>query len=282
VRHLRSTKIKLKAYSLFRSKKAIAIPATFLILFVSLLGVISITYYLSVEKVNAQNQILKSSTAQQEILSLADTITSTLWQPGSTRTFELSDSGGQIKVQPHENLLTLTLTDNIGINATVYNQTIGQIVYALPYAKSPDVGTYLKGDSRAITNQSGSALAQLSIKNGKSHLELFLNYRPAVSYSISETGENQIINNIRIYVASLSSSEQIALHGKVPLKIISQSTDLSSTTYSTAYSISKVQLASSLNGQSGQIEVPITSSSSGAIINLEIVSCNIQITRWVH
>ena len=83
-----------------------ALPVTFLILLVSTLSIVSFTYSFSVEKVNSQGQTLKVSTAKQNLLSLDDEILSTLGQPGSSSTFDMSDSGGFLKIQPIINVLS--------------------------------------------------------------------------------------------------------------------------------------------------------------------------------
>src|SRR5271157_5002033 len=77
-----------------RSKSALALPVTFLILLVSTLAIITVTYALAVENIKTQSESLKVSTAQQDFLSLNNVILSTLGQPGSSGTIDLSDTGG--------------------------------------------------------------------------------------------------------------------------------------------------------------------------------------------
>ena len=119
-----------------RSKRALALPVTFLILFVSTLGMISVTYAFSVERVNSQGQSLKVSTAKQNLISLDESVLSTLWQPGSSSTFDLTDSGGTTNIQPASNVLTLSITDNSGIQETIFNASVGKVVYELPSSRS--------------------------------------------------------------------------------------------------------------------------------------------------
>ena len=194
-----------------RSKTALALPVTFLILFVSTLSIVSFTYYFSVERVNSQGQTLKVSTAKQNLLSLDNEIISTLWQPGSSSTFDLIDSGGLTNIQPTSNVLTFSINDNSGIQETIFNTSVGKVTYELPYSSSSQTGLYLKGDSRTITNQSGSSTSQLCIANGAEHPEIQLQYRPTVSYATAGFENGKAVNNIRIYIVNLNSSAPISL-----------------------------------------------------------------------
>ncbi len=265
-----------------RSRRALAIPATFIILFVSMLGMISITYYFAVEKINTRSTTLKITTARQDMLSFSETLLAVIGQSGSARTFEFSDSGGEVNVQPSVNSLIINITGNSDIAATVFNETTGQVVYKLPYSESPDTGLFLKGDSRTITNQSGSAITQLFIRSGAEHPEIVLHYRPVVSYTTAGTEDNKVVNNLRIYIVNLNASEEIALFGKVPLRISCVSTQITTTTYDLAYEPETLLITSILDGVSGQVSIPVASTANGAIINVEMVLCNVEVQRWVR
>ncbi len=267
---------------IWRSRRAFAIPVTFLILLVSMLGLVSITYYFAVEKVNTRSTSLKIATARQDMLSFDETLLQVLWQPGSARTFEFGDSGGEVNVQPSTNSLILNVTDNRDITATIFNDTIGQVVYELPYSESPDTGLFLKGDSRKITNQSGSVITQLSIRSGAQHAEILLRYRPTVSYTAAGIESDKAVNNVRIYVVNLNSSEAIALSGKLPLKMSCVATQIITTTYTLSYEPETLLITAILDGASGQVSIPVSSTASGAIINVEIVLCNVTIQRCVR
>jgi hypothetical protein len=265
-----------------RSRRALAIPATFMILFVSMLGVVSITYYFAVEKVNTRSTALQVSTAKQDMLSFEETLRSTLWQPGSARTFEFADSGGQVKVEPSVNSLIINVTDSGDVAATVFNETVGQVVYELPYSESPDTGLFLKGDSRAIVNQSGSFVTQLYIRSGAEHVEILLRYRPTVSYTTTGLENGKTVTDIRIYVVNLNASDAISLFGKVPLKLSCVATQITTATYDLSYEPETLQVTSVLDGTAGRVSVPVSGTASGAVINLEMVLCNVTIERWVR
>ena len=264
------------------SRAALALPVTFIILFVTTLGIISFTYAFSVERVNSQGQTLKVSTAKQNLLSLDDTVLSTLWQPGSSSTFDLSDSGGTTNIQPASNVLTLSINDNSDIQETIFNASVGKITYELPYSRSSELGLYLKGDSRTITNQSGSSTSQLCIQNGAEYQEIQLGYRPSVTSSVAGLENGKVVNNIRIYIVNLNSSDSIRLFGELPLQISCTNTQLISNDYETSTASGPLMITSVLDGALGSVSIPISSSSEGAVIHLETVISNISIQRWIR
>jgi hypothetical protein len=264
-----------------RSRRALAIPATFMILFVSMLGIVSITYYFAVEKVNTRSTAFKIVTAKQDMVSLDENLRATLWQPGSARTLEFTDSGGELNVQPSANSLVINVTDNQDVAATLFNETIGQILYELPYSETPDTGLFLKGDSRAITNQSGSVITQLYVRSGVEHPELLLRYRPTTSYTTAGVENGKAVTNLRIYIVNMNSSEAISVSGKVPLKMSCVTTQITTTTYDLSYDPETLLVTSSIGGVTGQVSVPVSSTASGAVINVEIVLCNVAVERCV-
>ena len=264
-----------------RSRRALAVPATFMILFISLLGIVSITYYFAVERVNARSSAFKIATAKQDMLSFDENLRTTLWQPGSARTLEFADSDGELNVQPSANSLVINITDNQDVATTVFNGTIGQVVYELPYSETPETGLFLKGDSRAITNQSGSIITQLYIRRGVEHPELVLHYRPTTSYTTAGVENGKAVTNLRIYVVNLNLSEEISLFGKVPLKMSCIDTQITTTTYDLSYDPETLLVTSILDGVSGQVSVPVSSTGNGTIINVEMVLCNVAIQRCI-
>jgi hypothetical protein len=265
-----------------RSRRALAIPATFMILFVSMLGVVSITYYFAVEKVNTRSTALKISTAKQDMRAFEEALHATLWQPGSARTFEFADSGGELNVEPSANSLVVNVTDGGDVAATIFNEAVGQVFYALPYSETPDTGLFLKGDSRAIVNQSGSVMTQLYVRRGAEHPEILLRYRPTVSYTTAGVENDKAVTDLRIYVVNLNASDAIAMFGKVPLKMSCVTTQITTTTYDLSYAPEALLVTSVIDGVTGQVSIPVSSTASGAIINVETVLCSVSIQRWVR
>jgi hypothetical protein len=270
-----------KLAKLYHSKKGLAIPVTYLILFVSTLFLVAVTYDLAIQRIDANSQDLKVSTAQGNMMTLDEDISSVLWQSGSSQTFDFTDSGGQLNIEPTANPLSISITDNNNISATVFNDSVGWVVYELPYSDTADTGLFLKGDERAIVNQSGFSMTQLSIQEGAENSEILLRYRPIVSCVAAETQDNETVNDVRIYVVDLNSSQLIELMGDVPLKITCESTETSVTSYDVSYQPGTLFVTANFEDINGQVSVPISSTSYGAIVNVELVLCEVQIERWV-
>ena len=262
---------------LFRSKGALALPVTFLILLVSTLAIITVTYYFAVENISTQSESLKVSTAQQDFVSLDNDILSTLGQPGSSSTIVLSDSGGSTNIQPTSNVLTINVTDNSSVDKTIFNSSVGQVTYDLPCSGSIDNGLYLEGDSQTVTNQSGASPSQLYITGGFQGPQIQLQYRPTVTYAVTGEDNGQSVNDIRIYIVNLNSSDAIALGGELPLQISCTGTQLTTETFNVPYQPENLAITSELNGASGSVSIPISSTSDGAIINIETVISNVSI-----
>jgi hypothetical protein len=216
------------------------------------------------------------------MIDLNQAVTSTLYQPGSSATYEVSDSGGRLYLQPTNNTLTLSLNAANEIDAVIYNASVGRVIYELPYTGAADTGLYLKGDQRTIANQSGSTLAQIAIANGEQHVELQLRYRPSITYIMAGEDNGYAVNNIRIYIVNLNSSDTFALFGVLPLQARCLNTQLSTQTYQVTQAVTALNVTSTLDGQTGNVIVPITTTSSGAVINIETVVCNIAIERWIR
>jgi hypothetical protein len=220
--------------------------------------------------------------AKQNMNSLDETLLSVLWQPGSSRTLEFNDCGGTLNVELSDNSLLVNITDNNNITNTIFNATVGRVIYELPYSESPDTGLFLKGDSRVIVNQSGSVITQLYIRKGAEHPEILLCYRPITSSANSGTDHNKTVNDLRIYVVNLNSSQDIELMGRIPLKISCIDIENTVTTYDVSYQPTALTVAASLDGVQGQVFIPISSTAYGAIINVELVVCEVKIERWAR
>jgi hypothetical protein len=258
------------------------LPVTFLILLVSTLGIISVTYYLSIERINTQGQALKASVAQQNFLSLDKVILSTLWQPGSSATFDLTNSGGLANIDPASNNLAIDINDNLGIGENIFNSYLGEVTYQLPGLGSLATGPYLKGDSQTITNQTGSSLSRLYIANSNQGPEIQLSYRPQVSYAHSGIENGKSVNDIRIYIINLNSSAPLSWQGELPLIISCTSTQVTTKTYDVSYQPENLAIIAQLNGINGSVSVPLSSTSNGAIIHIETVISNVSIERWIR
>jgi hypothetical protein len=273
---------KWRLIELCRSKSALAIPVTFLILFVSTLGIISVTYYYSIERIDARSVTLKDSMAEHDMGSFDEGLSSVLWQSGSSRTLQINDYGGELRVQPSTNLLLVNVTDNNGISDTVFNATVGQVLYELPYSETADTGLFLKGDSRPIVSQSSSIMTQLYIRNGQEHVEIALHYRPIITATTYVNEDNTTINDVRIYVVNLNSSRDIDSMGEVPLVVSCVNVEDFVTTHNVSYQTGTLTVNANLDGVRGQVSIPLSGGVSGAAVNLELIVCEVKIDTWIR
>jgi len=265
---------KTKFIRISKSKSALALPITYLILFVSTMLLISVTYVFAVQQVTDLKQSFQNVTAKQDITSLNNDILSVCSQPGSAATLDFRDSGGQLNIEPTSNSLALTISDGSGINAEIFNSTTGQVVYDLSASTTTYADFYLDGDSSTITNQSGASLSQLCIASGFQGPQIQLGYRPAVTYVSAGDENGKVVNDIRIYIVNLNSSTPLSLHGELPLQISCSSAQLITESFQTSQS-ENLAVISQLSGVVDSVSVPISSSSAGATINVEIVISNI-------
>jgi hypothetical protein len=262
-----------------RSKRALALPITFMILFVSTLGIISVTYYFSVERINMQTQTLKASTAKQNMLSLDNAIQSTLGQPGASATYDLADSGGITSIKPNSTVLTLSVNDSAQIDQTIFNTSVGMIAY---YCAGLPTCVYVKGDGQPITSQTGASLSQVYIAQTGNGPEIQLSYRPTISYTSNGLENGKAVTEIRVYIVNLNASDRIVLQGDVPLKISCINTQLTTNTYEISYQPANLAITATLNGAVGSVSIPISSTSDGAVIHVETVVSNVSIEQEVR
>jgi hypothetical protein len=248
-------------------------------LFASLLGVISLTYYFAVSKVNVNSQILKISSAKQSMNAIEKSLQLVVWQPGSSKTLEFGDCGGTLKTEPSANLLTINVTDGT-FSEVIFNSSVGELIYELPYSQSADTGLYLKGTSQVVENKSGAVMAQLYIESGEEHPQIVLRYRPMVSSVAGGTENGKPVNNVRIYVVNLNSSRNLEMVGKIPIKVSCVNTTTSVNSYNLSYSPETLSVHATLGERQAQVSVPISGNENGAIINVELVVSNTKIERW--
>lgn len=125
-------------------------------------------------------------------------------------------------------------------------------------------------------------MSQLVIANGEQHVEIQLRYRPSVTYITAGTQDGKAVNNIRIYVVNLNQSSALALFGKLPLQAVCKTTELKTQTFNVTSAVTALTLTASLDGQNGTAQIPITTTGTGAILNIETVTCNIALERWIR
>jgi hypothetical protein len=260
------------------SKKGMAIPVTFLILIVSLSFVISLTYYFAVSKINDRSQLLKVSAAKQNMLYLADSVASVAWSLGSSQAYSFDDCGGKFKVESEGKSLLINLTDN-AFHDVVFNGSVGKAVYELPLSEVVVDDLFLKGDRRVVVNQSTFIMSQLYISEGTESPEITLCYRPLASSTQTGSDSGKPVNSLRIYVISLDSSPNLTLQGNFYLEIACLNVTSSARTYNFSYSITSLLVKVDFDGVTGEVSLPVSSSAEGALVNLEIIKCDIRLRR---
>ena len=265
-----------KTLNLWSSRGGIAIPVTFLMLFVSLTLLISATYYFSISRITAKSQELKVAGVKQEMLSLEKVVRFVAWSPGTYETFEFGDFGGTFKVLPTSKRLMLNLTDNSSFDEVVFNGYVGEIAYELPPSETQD-NIFLKGDNRAIVNQSSATMAQVYISKGITHYEMTITYRPSAGSTVTYSSDGKPVNNLRIYMINLNSSESITRRGNLRLK--ATCLDVTSTwqSYDFSQPVTSLSIKAGTDGTLGSVSLPISSDAQGAVVNIETVICTVKI-----
>lgn len=261
------------------SKRATALPISFLMLFVSLTLIVSATYYVSVTKIQARGQILNIAVAKQNMLSFENSIGFTTWSPGTSSVYHFEDSGSIFKTYPTEKNLLVNITDNNTFYTTIFNSSIGKVVYKLPSAEIAVSTLYMRGDRRATINQSAFTMAQLYLSPGTPSPELTLTYRSLAT--ISETGFNQgkPVNTLRLYIINLNTSTTITAQGEFNIKSTCTNVISNQQTYNFSYPITSVFVKAVFDGRTDIVVLPVSSNANGAFVKVETLVCNVQIER---
>jgi len=273
---MRRNKFRRSYSSLWESKRGIAVPVTFLMLLVSLTLIVSVTYYFSVTKINISSQGVMVSAAKQRMLLLENTVQSITWSPWSYEIFDFDDFGGTFKADPTAKRLVMNLTDD-SFYDVFFNSSIGKVAYELPSSEDSVDCIFLKGDGRAVVDQSSSTMTQLYIIMGAKSPEITLSYRPLVGSTISDQGNQKPTNSLRIYVINLNSSQTMTVQGKFRLKTICINVTSAWRNYDFSDPVTSLTLQVSLDGIVGTVSLPISSNTEGALVNLETVTCNVRI-----
>jgi len=261
----------------FRSSvKAIALPVTFLMLFVSLIVLITATYYFSITRISNKALALKTTGIEQEMLSLEKIVKFVSWSPGAYEIYEFGDFGGKFKVVPTAKLLILNITDNSSFYEVFFSSAVGEALYELPPSEEAFSDLFLKGDSRPIINQSSTIMTQLQISQGSEYYEITLSYRPLTGTTLTGSSNGKPVNSIRIYIISLNASESMIRLGAFSLKASCLNVTSNLQTYNFTSPLSSLSIKADLDGVLGEVSLPISSNSQGAIVNLETIICNVK------
>jgi hypothetical protein len=104
-----------------------------------------------------------------------------------------------------------------------------------------------------------------------------LSYRPLTSSTVTGSSDDKPVNTVQVYIISMNLSQSLTLSGAVYLKAQCLSVVSSTRSYNISYQASTLQANAVLDGVDGTVSLPISSSSSGAIINVEVLVCNVEL-----
>ncbi len=248
-------------------------------LFVSLTVIVSATYYVSVTKIQARGKVLNIAVAKQNMQSFEGSVGLTTWSPGTSSVYHFEDSGGTFETVPTAKSLLVNVTDSNMFYSIVFNNSVGKVVYELPAAEVTVSTYYLKGDKRAIINQSAFTMAQLYLSSGAPSPELTLTYRPLAT--IGETGftEGKPVNTLRLYIINLNTSATINAIGEFTIKSTCVNVTTSVQVYNLTYQVSSLFVKATFDGRSDMVTLPVSSNVNGAFVRIETLVCNIRLER---
>lgn len=264
---------------MLRSKKALAIPVTYLVLFASLIAIISVTYSYAVVKIGARGALFNASVAKRNMQVLDDAVHSVAWSFGASKVVYMDDCGGIFETQPSAKSLLINFTDEQSFYDIVFNSSTGECFYSLEPSEFSYADLFIRGDGRAIVNQSSSIMTQLYATTGDDTKQLVLCYRPSVTSTAISTSNGKPQNLIRTYIINLNSSQSLTLREKFYLKVTGVNVTTNTHQYEFNQSVSSLALKAVLEGIQTTVWLPISSDAEGAVVNLETVVCNIKIEK---
>jgi hypothetical protein len=246
---------------------------------VSLLATVSVTYSLAIVKISSRGTLLKASVAKQNMLALDSTVRSVAWSFEASEVVYMDDCGSAFQTAPAAKRLIINFTDQQSFNVIVFNSSIGKAFYELEPSDSNNDGLFIKGDNRAIINQSSSTMTQIYFEAGNDAEELALCYRPSATALAIGTSNGKPLNLIRIHVVNFNFSESLLLKEKFYLKTVSLNVTTFAQQYDLNVSVSSLALKAVFDGTQGTVWLPVSSNTQGLAVNLEIVVCNVKIQR---
>ena len=262
-----------------QSKKALAIPVTYLILFASLIAIISVTYSFAVVKISARGALLKASVAKQNMQVLDDAVHSVAWSFRASKVVYMDNCGGTFQTKPTVKNLVINITDEQSFYDVVFNSSVGKAFYELESSEYDYEGFYVRGDGMAIINQSSFTLTQLYFATGDDAKELTLCYRPSATVANIGTTNGKPLNLIRIYIVNLNSSQALRLREKFYLKMTGVNVTTVTRQYEFNQSVSSLALKAVFDETTSIVRLPISSNAEGTFVNLELVVSNIRIQK---
>lgn len=217
--------------------------------------------------------------AKQNMQALDEAVHSVAWNFGASKSVYMEDCGGNFKTDPAAKSLIINLTDGQTFSDIVFNSSLGKAFYELEASTESQEGLFIRGDSRAIINQSASTMTQLYFARGENAQQLILYYRPTATALTIGTSNGKPLNLIRIYIVSLNCSQTLTLSGSFYIKISALNVTSTSWLYEFNSSVSSLALKAVSDETQNTVWLPITTSEEGAFVKLEILICYIKIQK---
>lgn len=262
-----------------RATRALAIPLTYLILFVSSITIISATYSFAVIKIAAKGASVKASVAKQDMQRLDTAIHRVAWTSGASEVVYVDDFGGVFKIDPTARNLAINFAGDQAVNDVVFNSPTGNALCRLESSEENYAELYIKGDERAIENQTAFGMTQLYGQADAKGQSLVLCYRPVAMSTATGTTNGKPANLVRIYITNLNASQNLATRGSFYLRITSLNVSSSTFQYEFNQSISSISLNVVFGENVGSVLLPVSSNENGATVNLETVICSIRLEK---
>jgi hypothetical protein len=263
-------------HRLRKSRRALTLPVTYLILFASLVTLISVTYSFAVVKIGERAGTLKATIAKQNMQLLDAAVQDVAWSYGASKTVYMDDCGGTFRIEVNTRLLTINVTDEQGFNTLIFSSHVGRAIYEFDTVGLVYENDFVRGNPEVIANASSSTVTQL-YANPHDYRQLILAYRPTVSDAVVGGVSGKPLNLIRIYVITLNESQNLVLAEKFHLRISSIDVSRISNQWEFNESVASLTVTASLDQTSGTVVVPISSTSEGAVVNAEVVLCSVKI-----
>jgi hypothetical protein len=271
------SKRQLKGF--LKSKRALAIPVTYLLLFVSLMAIISMTYSFAVVKINFRGALLRASVAKQNMQFLDDAVHSVAWSFSASEVVYMDNCGGIFKTENTAKNLALNFTDEQTFYSVLFNSPVGRMYYKLDDSEFNEDGSYIRGDDRAVINQTAFTMTQLYVMTAGDAKQLVLSYRPLATAAAIGTSGGKPLNLIRINVINVNSSANLSQQEKFYLKVTSVNVTTTKTRYEFNQSVSSLAIKSAFDGKETTVWLPISSISDGVVVDVEVDVCYITIQR---
>ena len=258
------------------SRRGLAVPATYLILFGSLIVLVSLTYGFAMGQIRARGAALGLAVAKQNMQALDDAVHFVAWNPGASRTVYMDDCGAVFQALPDAGSLVLRLS-SVGFSTVVFNGSVGRALYLFSALPESHEGSFLRGDSRAIVGMGDSAPTRLYFaRNGSTH-QLVLCYRPMAAALALNMSGGEPHNVIRVYIISLNGTRQpLTLGGGFNLKV--SAVNVAFTVYSFNFEgEASLALEAFLDGAETRVWLPVASTLEGTVVNVEVYVCSISL-----